>query len=66
MGVIPDEVSQCFQCTSFFQQLYGLGVDSAINRNEYQEVLVGNKEWLVHKVSNLTTICVGSSMSHNS
>jgi hypothetical protein len=36
-GSIPDEVTGFFQFTEHFQLHYGPGVDSASNRNEYQE-----------------------------
>jgi hypothetical protein len=34
---VPDEVDFFFQFTQFFQPHYGPGVDSASDRNEYQE-----------------------------
>jgi hypothetical protein len=40
---IPDEVIRCFQLTYSFQPHYGPGVDSATNRNEYQESSLGVK-----------------------
>jgi len=36
-------VSLEFSLTSSFQPLYGLGVDSAYNRNEYQDYFLGGK-----------------------
>jgi hypothetical protein len=36
-GSIPNEVIGLFQFTETFQPHYGTGVDSASNRNEYQE-----------------------------
>jgi hypothetical protein len=53
-GLCPDEVD-LFQFTEFFQPHYGSGVDSASNRNDYQEcswrvkggrdVLKNNERW---------------------
>jgi hypothetical protein len=51
MGSCHDEVD------FFFQPQYGLGVDSASNRNEYQEYSWGGKGQLASKVDNLTAIC---------
>ena len=45
-----------FSLTSFFRSHYGLGVDSASNRNEYQRYFLGGSKWLVRKADNLTTI----------
>jgi hypothetical protein len=54
---------------SSFHPHYGPRVDSASNRNEYQESSWGVKEWPACKTDNLTfTDClenVGASMSHN-
>jgi hypothetical protein len=40
-GSIPDEVIAFFKYTYSFQSHYGPGVDSASNRNEYQESFWG-------------------------
>jgi hypothetical protein len=40
-GSSPDELDFFFQFTSPFQLHYGPGIDSASNRNEYQESLLG-------------------------
>jgi hypothetical protein len=40
-----------------FQPHYGPGVDSASNRNEYQEPSWGGKERPARKAENLTAIC---------
>jgi hypothetical protein len=45
-----------FKLTWSFQPHYGLGVDSASNRNEYQESSWG-KGRLVRGADNLTAIC---------
>jgi hypothetical protein len=42
---------------SSFQPHYGPGVDSATNRNEYQESSGGGKVRPVRKADNLTAIC---------
>jgi len=42
-GSIPDGVSGFFIDTNFFRSHYGPGVDSASNRNEYQEYFLGVK-----------------------
>jgi hypothetical protein len=43
MGSVPDEVTGFFQIAQSFQPHYGPGVDSASNRNEYQEFSLGVK-----------------------
>jgi hypothetical protein len=40
---IPDGVIGIFSLTYFFRSHYGPGVDSASNRNEYQEHFLGVK-----------------------
>jgi hypothetical protein len=42
-ATIPDEVIGFFQLTLSFQPRYGPGIDSAANRNEYQESFLGLK-----------------------
>jgi len=42
-GSIPASVSEFFIDIKFFRSHYGLGVDSASNRNEYQEYFLGVK-----------------------
>ena len=42
-GSIPDVVSRFFIDIKFFRSRYGPGVDSASNRNEYQELFLGVK-----------------------
>jgi hypothetical protein len=61
-----------FQFTQSFPPHYGPGVDSAINRNEYQESSWGvNGSWrvrlatLLPSVSRLSRENVGALMSHN-
>ena len=44
-----------FSLTQSFRPLYGPGVDSAYNRNEYQEYFLGGKRRPVRKADNLTT-----------
>jgi hypothetical protein len=44
-----------FSLTSSFRSHYGPGVDSASNRNEYQEYFLGVRA-AVRKADNLTTI----------
>jgi hypothetical protein len=41
MGSSPDELDFFFQFTLAFQKHYGPGVNSASNRNEYQETSLG-------------------------
>jgi hypothetical protein len=43
VGSIPDEAIGFFQFTYSFQPHYGHGVDSAANKNEYQESAWGVK-----------------------
>jgi hypothetical protein len=45
-----------FSLTLSFRSHYGPGVDSASNRNEYQEYFLGVKE-AVHKADNFTILC---------
>jgi len=42
-GSIPDDVSGFFIDTKYFRSHYGPAVDSAYNRNEYQEYFLGVK-----------------------
>jgi len=42
-GLIPDVVSGLFIDIKYFRSHYGHGVDSASNRNEYQEYFLGVK-----------------------
>jgi hypothetical protein len=42
-GSIPDGITGIFLLTETFQPHYGPGVDSASNRNEYQEYFLGVK-----------------------
>ena len=42
-GSIPDDVNGFFLLTQSFRLQYGRGVDSASNRNEYQECFLGVK-----------------------
>jgi len=42
-GSIPDGVIAIFHLTQSFRPQYGPGVDSASNRNEYQEYFLGGK-----------------------
>jgi hypothetical protein len=58
VGSILNEVIGYFQLTESFQPHYGPRVDSASNRNEYQESSWGGgKERPARKVENLTVIC---------
>jgi hypothetical protein len=41
VGSIPDACHQDFSPTQSFKPHYGPGVDSASNRNEYQEYFLG-------------------------
>ena len=54
-GSIQASVSGFFIDIKSFRSHYGLGVDSASNRNEYQEYFLGVKR-PVRKADNLTTI----------
>jgi hypothetical protein len=42
-GSIPASVSGFFSDIKFFRSHYGPGIDSASNRNEYQEYFLGVK-----------------------
>ena len=54
-GSVPADVSGFFVDIRSFRSHYGPGVDSASNRNEYQEHFLGVR-WPVCKADNLTTI----------
>jgi hypothetical protein len=56
-GSNTDEVIGFFQLTSPFQPHYGPGVNSASNRNEYQESSSVCKELPAPKADNLRAIC---------
>jgi hypothetical protein len=59
-GSNPDEVIGFFQLTQSFQSHYGPGVDSASNRNEYQEYswnILGGKGRTARRADNLAAIC---------
>jgi hypothetical protein len=56
-GSIPDDVIRFFQFIELFQPHYSPGVDSASNRNEYQECSWEDKERPESKADNLTVIC---------
>ena len=55
-GSIPAGVSGFFMDIKSFRSRYVSGVDSASNRNEYQEHFLGGKRRPVRKADNLTTI----------
>jgi hypothetical protein len=57
-GSIPDGVTGIFHWHKILRSRYGPGVDSASNRNEYQEYFLGGggKKRSVRKADNLTTI----------
>jgi hypothetical protein len=52
-----------FNFPKSFQLDYGPGIDSASNRNEYQEMFLGSTASLAHKADCLDNL--GSSISHN-
>jgi hypothetical protein len=54
MGSIPDEATDFFELTQSFHLHYGPAVDSASNRNEYQESGIRLQK---HKADNLIAIC---------
>ena len=54
-GLIPAGVIEFFIAIKSFRSHYGPGVDSASNRNEYQEYFMGLKA-AGAKADNLTTI----------
>jgi hypothetical protein len=54
---IPDEIIALFNWPNSFQPHYDPGVDSASNKNEYQEMFLGVKgERPARKADNLTAI----------
>jgi hypothetical protein len=58
-GSTPDGVTGMFQWHSLWPH-YGLGVDSATNRNEYQEHCLGGKDGRCVGLTNLPPSCAGS------
>ena len=63
-GSIPADVSGFFIDTKSFRSHYGPGVDSASNRNEYQEYFLGVKR-PVRKADNLPPSCAVVTKSGN-
>jgi hypothetical protein len=57
VGSIPEEVIGFFQLTNTLRPDYDPGVDSASNRNEFQESSYGVKALATRKVEELTAIC---------
>jgi hypothetical protein len=55
VGSIPDVGSLDFSVNLILPTAYDPGVDSASNRNKYQEL--GGKGWSARKADNLTAIC---------
>jgi len=55
-GSIPTAVNGFLIDINSFRSHYGPGVDSASNRNEYQEYFFGGKKRPVRKADNFTTI----------
>jgi hypothetical protein len=56
-GSIPDDVIGFFSLTYYFCPHYGPGVDSASNRNEYQECFLGVKGGQCIGLSTWTPSC---------
>ena len=56
-GLIPDGGHWNFSLTSSFQPHYGPGVDSAEDRNEYQEYLLGCKSGHCIGMTTLSPSC---------
>ena len=63
-GSIPAGVSGFFIHTKSFRSHHGPGVDSASNRNEYQEYLLGSRR-AVPKADNLPPSCAVVTKSGN-
>ena len=57
-GSIPDGVIGIFHRHNPSDRTMALGVDSASNRNEYQEYFLGGKKRPLRKADNVTTILV--------
>jgi len=58
VGSIPPGVSGFFIDIKSFRSYYGLGVDSASNRNEYQEYFLGGKGGRYVRLKTLPPSCV--------
>jgi hypothetical protein len=56
VGSSSEEVIEFFQFSKSFQPHYGPGVDSASNRNEYQKMFIGSKEWPARKADDFAAI----------
>ena len=63
-GSIPAVISGIFINIKFFRSHYGSGVDSASNRNAYQEYFLGAKR-PVRKADNLLPFCAVVAKSGN-
>ena len=57
-GSIPDSVIGFFLDIKFFRSHYGPGVDSASNRNEYQEYFLGGKGGRCVRLTTVSPSCV--------
>jgi hypothetical protein len=58
-GSIPDSVIWNSSLTQFFRSHYGPGVNSASNKNEYQECFLGGKDGRRVGLSTLPHSCAG-------
>jgi hypothetical protein len=54
---IPDEVIEFFSIYLILSATLCPGVDSALNRNEYQTIFLSSKARPVSKADNITVIC---------
>jgi len=64
-GSIPDGVGGFFIDIKSFQSHYGPGVDSATNRNEYQEHFLGGKGGRCVRLTTLPPSCAVVTKSGN-
>jgi hypothetical protein len=64
-GSIPDVVIGIFHWHKFFWSHYGPGVDSASNRNEYQDYFLGGKFGRCVRLTTLPTSCAVVKKSGN-
>jgi hypothetical protein len=53
----PDQVIELLQFTASFQQHYVSGADLIPNRNGYQMIFLGSRQWPTREADNLTASC---------
>jgi hypothetical protein len=57
VGLSPEEVTELFNLPIPTQLNYGTRFVSSSNRNEYQKIFLGSREWPVRNADTLNAIC---------